>query len=203
VVTPARYTRRTFRAVVGLLAAGLASCLLPGEPSTANRLVFQMPFETPFRVPLRGTIQPDVHVAGDGKRLDPSFHLESLSPELVQVDSTGKLLIGVSRGTGSVRVVFPDPLGTQDTMFSVQVVVSEVKVLPAQQTITRLNEPTELTVQAYAADRDVVPNLAFTWASSDSTIVRLASPGTVTAVEEGAATITAQVDGVVGLLGSP
>jgi len=61
---------------------------------------------------------------------------------------------------------------------------------------TQLRDTTQLSAVAFDADNDVVPNVSFTWSSADTTVAVVNNTGLVTAVYDGATTITAEADGV-------
>jgi len=115
---------------VGVLASGyVAACMLPGEPSGAERIRFRLASPSPYRVPLAGVAEPLIAISADGQVLkNPAYTLETLDASVVRVDSTERRLLGVKRGTADVRVMYLGATGTPDTVFPVQVVVSRVAV---------------------------------------------------------------------------
>src|SRR5882762_7770106 len=202
------------RAAVGLramkhfcLAATLlrATCVLPGEPS--NRIVYSFLFDQPYRVPI-GTpdttirayaVVPRIAATANGTPLNnPQYRLESSNTNIVRVDSSGRGLRGVARGTAHVRVVLETALGAPDTTFDVQVVVSHVTIDAATPILTKLDQKAQLT--AYASDEGFrpVPGVTFSWASSRPAVATISSAGLVTAVDEGNTLITAEADGDTG-----
>lgn len=175
----------------------LTTCVLPGEPSDAERVTFELDFEQPYRVPLAGAVQPPIQIAADGRVLQaPSYRLESLDPSLVRVDQTGHELQGIARGTATVRVIYTTATGAPDTTFAVQVVVSRVAVLSPQATLTRLGDTVRLAASAFDANDAPVSNVPFTWTSADPGVVSVSPVGLVTARNDGEAMVAAEVDGV-------
>jgi len=100
------------------------------------------------------------------------------------------------RGTAAVRVTYLGATGEPDTVFSVQVVVSRVVVDSPALAFTLLGKSTRLSAIALDANNAAVPNVPFTWSSAKPTVAAVNDTGLVTAVDEGATTITAEADGV-------
>jgi len=182
--------------IPGLLAATyVAACLLPGEPSDTERIAFRLDFPQPYRVLVAGSGEPTITIVADGRVLQtPGYRLESLDPAFVGVDASGRRLEGVGRGPASVRVVYQTALGTLDTVFPVQVVVSRVAVDSPSLAFTRLGARIRLSAVAFDANDLVVPNMAFTWSSADQSVATVNDTGLVTAVDEGVTAITAEAD---------
>lgn len=191
--------RLTFGTAVSLAAtAYLLACFLPGEPDGA-RLLFSFDFEQPYRVPLAGGGQPRIQIAADGQVLEnPNYSLESLEPNRVRVDPTGRGLQGIVRGTTAVRVSYSTATGTLDTVFSVQVVVSRVAVDSPALAFIRLGARSRLRATAFDAQDAAIPNVAFTWSSTNPRVATVDDTGLVAAVDEGTAAIAAQADSVEG-----
>jgi uncharacterized protein YjdB len=190
----------TVRRQLTLVVLLAAACFLPGEPSGAGRVTFELDFAQPFRVPLAGAAQPAVKISADGRVLSgPNYHLESLDPGVVQVDPTGRGLAGVARGTASVRVVYETATtGAPDTTFAVRVVVSRVAVNSGTLAFTRLADTSRLTATAYDAQDAPVPSVKFAWSSAEPHVASVDSAGLVRALNEGTVAITAEADSVTG-----
>jgi len=170
--------------------------MLPGGPSEAARIQFTLESLGPYRVPLAGVFEPLIRISADGQVLtNPSYKLETLDAGVVRVDSTKRRLRGLMRGRADVRVTYLGATGTPDTVFSVQVVISRVAVDSAL-AFTELRDSTQLRAVALDANNAPVPNVPFTWSSADTTVAAVNDTGLVTAVDEGATTITAEADGV-------
>ena len=183
---------------VGVLAAMyVAACVLPGEPSGAQRIQFTLDSATPNRVPLAGVFEPLITISADGRVLrNARYRLETLDADIVGVDSTERRLRGLMRGTAAVRATYLGATGTPDTVFSVQVVVSRVVVDSPALAFTRLGARTRLSATALDANNAAVPNVPVSWFSAQPTVAAVNDTGLVTAVDEGATTITAAADGV-------
>jgi uncharacterized protein YjdB len=76
--------------------------------------------------------------------------------------------------------------------------VASVTVTPGTASLTALDDTTRLTARALDAGGRALGRNAFTWTSSDPMIAAVDASGLVTAVANGAATITATSDGVPG-----
>lgn len=175
----------------------LTTCVLPGEPSDAERVSFELDFDQPYRVPLAGAAQPSIQIAADGRVLQaPSYRLESLDPSLVQVDPSGRGLRGIDRGTATVRIIYATATGSPDTTFAVQVVVSRVAVGSPETTLTRLGDTLRLAASAFDANDAPVQNVSFTWTSADPGVATVSPIGLVTARNDGEALVAAEADGV-------
>jgi len=183
---------------VGVLATVyVAACVLPGEPSGAQRIQFTLDSATSYRVPLAGVFEPLIAISANGQVLtNPAYSLETLDAGIVRVDATKRRLLGVMRGTAGVRVRYLGATGTPDTVFPVQVVISRVAVNSPALAFTQLGVRTQLSAVALDANNAVVPNVPFAWSSADTTVAAVNDTGLVTAVDEGATTITAEADGV-------
>ena len=182
----------------GLLAAiYVAACVLPGEPSNAERIQFSLDFPVPYRVPLAGVVEPLITISAAGQAVtNPAYRLESLDPSVVRVDSTERRLFGVTRGTASMRVTYLGATGTPDTVFPVQVAISRVAVDSPALAFSALGVRTRLSAIALDANNAAVPNVPFTWSSADPTVAAVNDTGLVTAMDEGATTIIAEADDV-------
>lgn len=97
---------------------------------------------------------------------------------------------------GCVFVFPPDVVVPPDT------VATAVVVLPSSSNMMSLGETVAVQATALNRDGNVIDGKAFTWTSSDPSIAAVvstdSSTGEVTAVANGAATITATVQGVSG-----
>ena len=196
-----------------LAAIYVGACVLPNGPSDAGRVQFTLDFPVPGRVPLAGVVEPRISISADGQVLkNPAYRLESLDPSIVRVvgssgdtispppiDPAGRRLQGVARGTTSVRVVYQTAMGAPDTVFAVQVVVVRVAVDSPTLSFTRLGDTTRLKATAFDARGVAVPNVAFTWSSSDSLLAQVDATGLVTARDEGTVAIAAAADSVKGV----
>lgn len=208
-----RPRRPSARVILGLLAAGyVTGCLLPSEPPDAELIQFNLNFDAPLRVTVNERVQPSIAMLKDGEAMKerPAYRLVAEDEEVVRVDSTGRDLVGVARGLTSVRAVVTTAIGQRDTVFPVWVVVSGVYVIAqdsgyqaygSQVSFTRLGQAHQFRAMGRDARGVEIPDLPFTWSTSDSLVAKVVGPGTVVAVDEGYAQIRAEVDGVFGLGG--
>ena len=76
--------------------------------------------------------------------------------------------------------------------------VASVVVAPATVSLTALGDTMRLTARAYDASGNAMAGVSFTWSSSAESIATVDTSGSVTAVANGVATVTATSDGVAG-----
>ena len=198
-----------------VFATMYAGCVLPSEPSGAERIQFKLDFPMPYPVPLNGAVEPRLRVLANGREVPyANYRLTTLEPSVVRVVGPDSLpwsegprrrLRGLARGAGTVRVEYGTGTGTPDTVFDVQVVISSIRVQAGLDTLpelrlTQLKQQAPLTARAYDANYRLVENVPFTWTTSASTLVTVDDTGLVTAENEGNATITAHADGQSGPL---
>ena len=81
---------------------------------------------------------------------------------------------------------------------SVAQVVASVVVTPSTASLVSVGETVQLSPSALDAGGTVVSGKSFTWSSSDETIATVSVSGLVTAVADGAVTISATTDAVSG-----
>jgi len=184
----------------------LVTCVLPGEPSSADRVVFTLPFAQPYRVPIGSpdsmrahAVFPQIGATANGEPLaNPLYRLESDNTSIVRVDPSGQGLQGVARGTAHVRVFLTTALGAPDTTFDVQVVISGVLVQGSPSVLTRLAQHGQMSATGVDAGGRPVASVPFTWVSSRPNVATITNDGEVVAVDEGITVITAEADGVPG-----
>jgi adhesin/invasin len=88
----------------------------------------------------------------------------------------------------SAQVLFTSPPPT----------ITTIEVTPDTATLTVLGMTLQYTAVAKDASGNVVPNVLFTWFSSDTTVATIDATGVATAVADGHTTITAQSGSVTG-----
>lgn len=88
--------------------------------------------------------------------------------------------------------------GTTDLPSDPSPTVASVEVTPPTPTMTAFGSTLQLTAVAKDATGGTISGKTFTWSSSDQVVVTVSSSGLATAVADGAASITATVDGVNG-----
>ncbi len=184
----------------------LVTCVLPGEPSSADRVVFTLAFAQPYRVPIGSpdsmqahAVFPQIGATANGEPLaNPLYRLESDNTSIVRLDPSGQGLQGVARGTAHVRVFLTTALGAPDTTFDVQVVISGVLVQGSPSVLTRLAQHGQMSATGVDAGGRPVASVPFTWVSSRPNVATITNDGEVVAVDEGITVITAEADGVPG-----
>ena len=129
--------------------------------------------------------------------------------EVVTVDTAG-LLTAVGNAADTARVTGYLPTGHSSGMV-VQVVdtttppppppvpvVTTVSVSPPAATLTAAGQFTAYTATALDQNGSAMPEVAFTWASSNGAVASIDQEGVATAVGAGSTLITATADGVAG-----
>ena len=111
------------------------------------------------------------------------------------VDASG-LVTAVGNGTATVTATAGSVSGS--AAVTVAQVVNSVTVSPGAPTLGALGETLHLFAEALDSNGSVVAHAVFTWASSDRLVATVDASGLVTAVANGATTITATVGSVSG-----
>ncbi len=139
-------------------------------------------------------------------------------------DAAGRVLTGRSIGYSSLQMVFatvsPSGLVTGVAAGKAYIVATSggvrgeapVTVTSGSPTASRVNisvptttlqvgDTARATAQAVDAAGSPIGGLAYTWRSSDSTVVRVATTGRITALKAGSANVSATAIGITGSLG--
>ena len=122
------------------------------------------------------------------------FTWSSSDTSVVRVDESG-LLQAVAKGTATVTATADSASGTAAVM--VMQSVGSVVVSPAESTMA-VGDTLRLTAEAFDENGHRVDDAAFTWSSSDTSVVRVDESGLVEAVANGTATVTATADSASG-----
>jgi uncharacterized protein YjdB len=85
-----------------------------------------------------------------------------------------------------------------DSTTEPSVTVTTIVVTPANATLGSFGETAQLSATARDADGNVIAGVSFSWSSSDENCATVSTVGLVTAVGNGAATVTATAAGVSG-----
>lgn len=109
------------------------------------------------------------------------------------VDAATGLATAVGTGLTTISAAAGSVSG--GTTLNVTQLVATVDVTPPEADFTTLGRMLPFTAVARDSGAVVVPGRTFTWTSSDTTIARVDAQGVVTAVGEGAATISATTAG--------
>lgn len=111
------------------------------------------------------------------------------------VDASG-LVTAVSNGTATITATAGSVSGSAAVAVAQQ--VRSVTVSPGTATIGALGDTLRLSAEALDSNGSAIADAVFTWASSDRSVAPVDASGLVTAVGNGAATITAMVGSVSG-----
>jgi len=132
----------------------------------------------------------------DGATLSgKSFTWASSSPPVATVNSAG-LATAVTNGSSTITATTAGVSG--DAALTVAQVVASVEVTSPEDTLTALGATASLTATPKDANGNPVAGKTAMWSSSNASTATVDTDGIVTAVANGAVTITATVDGVDG-----
>jgi Tol biopolymer transport system component/alpha-tubulin suppressor-like RCC1 family protein len=129
-----------------------------------------------------------------------AFTWSATPPGVATVDSTG-LATAVSQGAAAITATAAGVSGSAQLTVSPTATVlpvDSVVVTPASATLTALGATQQFAAEAYDSLGASIAGAAFTWSAMPASVATVDSTGLVTAVSQGAATITATADGVSG-----
>ncbi len=125
----------------------------------------------------------------------PEFSWSSSDTLVARVDASG-LVTAVGNGAATITATAGSVSGTAEV--TVAQVVSAVAVSPAADTLVAFGHTVRLLAEATDVNGHGVAGPEFSWSSSDTLVARVDASGLVTAVGNGAATITATAGSVLG-----
>ena len=131
--------------------------------------------------------------AGGSEMTDVEFNWTSSAEDVASVGSSGSA-VAVSNGSATVTVASGDVSATAEV--TVSQVVAAVTVSPDAAGLASLGESVDLTASAWDADGSEIVGVSFTWLSSDEGVATVGATGRVSAVSNGASTISATADGI-------
>jgi hypothetical protein len=194
-IRPVRLVRSLVVAVV--LAGAFATCDTLTAPK-AQHITLAWQGDTALQ---SGAVVPlTVQVLANGK-LESAPHLVVTSSDTtvltVSTDGPDSLhAIGVGVLTLSVQLVDPILANPGPTLTQVlSVTPSSVGFAKGADTLRALGDTTTLSVTAFNTKNDSIPSAKFTWASTDTTIVKVTTHGRITSVANGTARIKAAIAG--------
>lgn len=186
-----------FWAAVLALAVSIAACGDPAAPiPVATVTVSSATPGTGTLTSIGGTLQLSASVKdAEGNVLEDRTVTWSTSNADVATVTNGALVTAVGNGQVTITATADGTAGTM--MVQVTQVVASVTVSPAPKQLASMGEVMQMAATAKDANGNVVPDKAFTWASSAPSTVKVeAATGVVTAMGNGTATMTATVDGL-------
>ena len=126
------------------------------------------------------------------------FSWESSDAAIATVDASG-LVTGVAEGVAMITASSGGTSATATiTVISVTGRVASVLVAPPEATITALGDTLRLAALGFDENGHAVAGAVFSWMSGDRSVATVDERGLVTAVAEGTATITANVEASSG-----
>jgi uncharacterized protein YjdB len=132
--------------------------------------------------------------ANDTEIPNPGFKWTSSAPGVATIDQNG-----VATAHTSGRAVITLEAGGLSATADLDVVqkVVSIQVMPASHEFLALNDKKQFTAVARDANNQIVDR-AVTWGTSNSGVVQVDALGNATAIGNGTATLSAQLDGVSG-----
>ena len=129
---------------------------------------------------------------------EAEFSWESGDVAIATVDASG-LVRGVAEGVATITASSGGARGTATiTVVNVTGRVASVIVAPPEATITALGDTLRLAAVGFDENGHAVEGAVFSWTSGDRSVATVDARGLVTAVAEGTATITANVEALSG-----
>ena len=119
----------------------------------------------------------------------------SSEASVAAVDASGQVT-AAANGSATITATAGSASGT--AAVTVAQVVSAISVSPAADTLLAFGDTVRLTAEATDANGHAVAASEFSWASSDTLVVRVDASGQVTAAANGSATITATAGSASG-----
>ena len=120
---------------------------------------------------------------------EASFAWASGDPTVARVDDTG-LATGVAPGTATITATSDGVTGAAE-LTVVAPVPTSVAVTPETATVAALDDTVRLAAEVLDEFGRVIPDAEVAWSSANARVVTVDSAGLVTAVGNGAATVTA------------
>ncbi|UCG87829.1 MAG: beta-propeller fold lactonase family protein, partial [Gemmatimonadota bacterium] len=144
---------------------------------------------------LGGTVQLSGELPAASGRGPSRIHWESSDTAVAPVDTLG-VVTGRAIGTAEItaRLVAPDVVGDVVRKLAVEVVYAAIAIDPVD-SLTGIGETRSLAVHGLAVDQAPDAQLPATFSSPDSGVVAVTPVGTVTALSNGLATVTATYEG--------
>ena len=149
---------------------------------------------------LRGTLQLTAEGFNESGNAvaGAEFSWESSAAAIATVDASG-LVTGVAEGVVTVTASSGGASGGATiTVVNVTGRVASVVVAPPEATITALGDTLRLAALGFDENGHAVAGAVFSWTSGDRSVATVDERGLVTAVAEGTATITANVEASSG-----
>jgi uncharacterized protein YjdB len=135
------------------------------------------------------------HDANGNAIAGKTFTWASSDGSIATVSAAG-LVTAVANGAATISATADGKADSADV--TVAQVLATVAVTPAASSLAALGATVQLTAAALDANAHPITGKTFTWGSSDESIATVSTSGLVTAVANGAASITATTEGVTG-----
>jgi len=145
-------------------------------------------------VDLKGTIQLNAQARNAaGQTVTPTTTWSSSDAAVATVDNTGRVT-GVTRGTVTIRAEVPGATGPVADTHDVSVRIASISVTPVTGSLASLGDTLLLTAEAKDAMGATVPGVTIGFATSNGGVATVSNDGTVVAMGNGQAVVTASAD---------
>ena len=179
--------------VVLVWACGGDSPTAPPTPEAARPATVTVSPATADLTALGATVQLTAEVHDQNARVmaDATVTWSSGDTSVATVDASG-LVTAVGNGAATITASAGSASGS--AVVTVTQSVATVEVSPSAADLAALGATVQLTAEALDANGHAVPEAEFSWESSDNSVATVDASGLVTAVGNGAATITASYE---------
>jgi uncharacterized protein YjdB len=183
-------------AAVAAMSITLATCESLTAPKTEH-ITVQWEGDTAFTA--GSAVAVRVQVTANGNVETPSrLIVKSSDTTIVTVSPAGDSLHAIGLGSATVTVQIVDPAlpSTAPTLSqALTVAPASVRFARSADTLHALGDTITPSVTAYDIKNDSIAKAPFIWVTSDTTIIKVNSHGTVTTIANGTAKLKAAVSG--------
>jgi len=196
--------RATWRlALATLVLSGAAfACALSDALSGPKTPVIALRYSGDSTIVVGDTAPFALTAEIDGAELPaPHFRYTIDDTAIVSLTPTGHALVGRRRGRTHLIASLESPTVARAPTLAVtlDVVVGGVTVVPANDTLTSIDDTLVLVAPAFDAYHTPIGGVASTWSSSDTTVAAFVAPGRLVARRDGQVVVRAFVDHDTGM----
>ena len=149
-------------------------------------------------VDLKGILQLDAQARNAaGQTVTATASWSTSDAAIATVDNTGRVT-GIARGAVTIRAEVPGATGPVADTHDVSVRIASVSVTPGTGTLASLGDTLLVTAEAKDVMGAAVPGVTIAFSTSDDGVATVSNDGTVVAVGNGQAIVTASADSRTG-----